>query len=142
MKKNKVLGWLHAHWPYCRKDTVEARVLAVRHELDDTKRRILEQAEADQEKIAGLLKDLVKTTYRQPENQMGSEVYELRVSFDARVGYMFAVQARDQMDYLGKIVGRQVAREIATSRFVAKAEEEEQRRWERTHPVPPEWRKP
>lgn len=96
---------------------------SVQSTIDFLRKNAEEKAKVHQEAVS---KVCVRTYTRA---DIGPGYYRLEIVFDSEIGKIFGGLNRQEMEYIGDMVGHEVAKEIGSSRFVAMAHKEELRRF-------------
>ena len=120
----RLIRWLTAKWPLCRKTTLNAAVAMLSRERDERFReRAKHQKDLDDraDTVCSILDRCSEIDWNRDR-----EHYEISMRFDPRLmgGNVH------ELEMLAEVFGRMVQREIATARFIQKAgnNEREQRR--------------
>ncbi len=114
LKREKVIVRFKTWFPLVSKKIAFAEKQKALQELGTRNALELEKEHTRVDKLIGELTQL--TWYRD-----GADVYRCQFGFDARI--MYGYRDRENQQFIAQMMARQVEHEIASSRFVQKAEE-------------------
>ncbi len=135
-----VIDFLSRYWPVFHKTSMAKIEIACRDlefkrsemraenakKIAEIKKNCAVEKEAFSAQARQFIDRCCKIDFRRDTPMSQSERYTLMIQFDTRMASGF--QPGDDLRFLGKMIGRQVEDEIATSRFVASANDLERER--------------
>lgn len=131
-KSNGLIARLLNRWPLAKRSTLDAAIVMLAREQDERRRdRIKHEKDLDNraDDVCYIIDKCSDIDWTRD-----GERYEIRMTFDPR---MFGDCNVDQIDMLASVFSRMVYREIATARFIQKANDNRRRTMER--PVNPDY---
>lgn len=135
----RIIDWLryvaYLYLPV-RRSTMQAAVAKANEfaerSFNDDRERLRKNYEKDLEKARASADAAINRCNDIQFNRLRDDQYAVTVCFDVRL--FNGIQTRDEMDFIADRIGWQVAGEIRSRRFIAKATDLERERYDRRFP--------